>query len=184
MSTKRTWSLRARAAFLAFVLAAASSSSASAQTYSYDAAGRLTRVTYAGGRTTTYTYDAAGNLTTTATTPQPPSSGGGGGGGGCFVATAAYGSALDPHVATLRAFRDRHLATNAPGRWLCARYAELSPPIAAWIAERETARTLARWALTPLVYAVAYPRSALAVLVALSGLAVLARSKRARVRAR
>ena len=30
--------------------------------YTYDAAGRLTQVTYPNGKTITYTYDAAGNL--------------------------------------------------------------------------------------------------------------------------
>ena len=37
-------------------------------------------------------------------------------GSGCFVATAAYGSYLDPHVEALRNFRDEQLLTNAPGR--------------------------------------------------------------------
>jgi len=33
-----------------------------ATNYSYDAAGRLTKVDYGGGKTLTYTYDSAGNL--------------------------------------------------------------------------------------------------------------------------
>lgn len=36
--------------------------SAAGATYTYDAAGRLTRVEYAGGKGFTYQYDNAGNL--------------------------------------------------------------------------------------------------------------------------
>lgn len=37
-------------------------------TYTYDALGRLTSVTYSNGATVTYTYDAAGNRTAVVTT--------------------------------------------------------------------------------------------------------------------
>jgi hypothetical protein len=40
----------------------------------------------------------------------------GGGGGGCFIATAAYGSLVEPHVKILRDFRDRFLKTNIAGK--------------------------------------------------------------------
>jgi hypothetical protein len=70
---------------------------------------------------------------------------------GCFVATAAYGSPLEAHVASLRAFRDRHLLTNPAGRLATAIYYALSPPLAHAIASDESLRALARHALQPLV---------------------------------
>ena len=59
-----------------------------------------------------------------------PSSGGGGGGGSCFIATAAFGSYLDPHVAVLRSFRDSFLLTNRFGKAFVAWYYATSPPYA------------------------------------------------------
>jgi hypothetical protein len=81
---------------------------------------------------------------------------GGGGGGGCFIATAAYGSYLHPKVMVLRKFRDAYLLTNAPGRAFVALYYRLSPPLAEIIARHETARTLCRMLLAPLIFAVEY----------------------------
>jgi YD repeat-containing protein len=40
-----------------------------ADTYTYDAYGRLTGVTYSDGSSVTYAYDAAGNRTTVSQTP-------------------------------------------------------------------------------------------------------------------
>jgi YD repeat-containing protein len=135
------------------------------ETYRYDDAGRITRVTYDGATTISYEYDENGNVTSENVTPKPPSSGGGGGGssGLCFVATAAYGTPLDPHVQTLRDFRDAHLRTNAPGRAFVAFYERTSPPIAAFIARHDSARALVRWGLAPLVLSIAYPWWALLV---------------------
>jgi hypothetical protein len=81
----------------------------------------------------------------------------GGGGGGCFIATAAFGSHLDPHVQTLRNFRDDHLLTNGPGRQFVQIYYHYSPPLADFIKDREILRTATRVLLTPMVYAVKYP---------------------------
>ncbi len=40
------------------------------------------------------------------------SSGGGDSGGSCFIATAAYGSAMEPQVKLLRQFRERFMLAN------------------------------------------------------------------------
>ncbi len=76
---------------------------------------------------------------------------------GCFIATAAYGSYLDPHVQVLRDFRDDVLLTNPVGQVLVEFYYTHSPPIAALISEDEGLRAATRVALTPLVFGVKYP---------------------------
>ncbi len=69
----------------------------------------------------------------------------------CFVATAAYGSALAPRVGVLRRLRDRHLRTNAVGRAFVHAYYALGPYAADAIRDDESLRAVARAALRPLV---------------------------------
>jgi len=79
------------------------------------------------------------------------------GGGGCFIATAAYGSGLAPEVLTLREFRNRYLLTNGPGQAFVEWYYRVSPPVAAFIAERESLKAAVRWGLTPIACGIKYP---------------------------
>lgn len=109
------------------------------------------------------------------TTASAPASGGGsseGGGGGCFIATAAYGSYMAPEVQLLRDFRDSWLLTNPAGRAFVNAYYQLSPPLADIIRDNEMLRAMARWFLSPAVYAVKYPGVALLLMV-LAGVAAV-----------
>jgi hypothetical protein len=103
------------------------------------------------------------------------------GGGGCFIATAAYGSYLDPKVRVLREFRDRVLARSDAGRSFIRWYYRTSPPIADVIAEHESLRLITRGLLTPLVYGLESPALALAGLF--GGWLLIRLRRRARVAA-
>jgi lysophospholipase L1-like esterase len=76
---------------------------------------------------------------------------GGGGGGGCFIATAAFGTELEPQVTLLKQFRDHYLLTNEAGQMFVQKYYQYSPPIADYIAEHESLRLVVRIALYPLI---------------------------------
>jgi hypothetical protein len=69
----------------------------------------------------------------------------------CFIATAAYGSPLAGEVGVLRRWRDRYLATNAPGRLLIAGYYRVGPVLADVVRPRRWLRSLARGLITPVV---------------------------------
>ena len=123
--------------------------------------------TASNGSTVTVQQTSSGNYSTTTdatltiggisdtfsvtTEAVPSSGGGGGGGGGCFIATAAFGSYMEPHVVILREFRDRILLANPVGRNLVSFYYKVSPPIANFISQHEALKFLVRWSLLPVV---------------------------------
>ncbi|NOX81377.1 MAG: hypothetical protein GXP57_09895 [Deltaproteobacteria bacterium] len=69
----------------------------------------------------------------------------------CFIATAAYGSIINPYVRLLRDFRDRYLLTNHAGRVFVRLYYHYSPPVADYIAGRSILRLVVRILLLPLI---------------------------------
>lgn len=68
--------------------------------------------------------------------------------GNCFIATAAFGSGLEPQVQTLRVFRDEHLAGRPTGRAAIHLYEWLGPYLACIVRRSETLRILVRRGLT------------------------------------
>lgn len=102
-------------------------------------------------------------------------------GGSCWIATAAYGSPLHPHVASLRWFRDHVLLKTWPGRAFVGLYYSTAPPVARWIARHEWARATVRGALWPVVMTIEHPLVALALLL---GAGLLTWRLRGRLRAR
>lgn len=111
--------------------------------------------------------------------PSPAGGAASGGGGGCFIATAAFGTSLAPEVSVLREFRDRHLLTNGPGQVFVDWYYRFSPAVAAFIEKHEGLKSVLRWVLTPVVYAVKHPWAPLLLLVVSLPLALVFSRKRA-----
>jgi len=71
--------------------------------------------------------------------------------GGCFIATAAYGSPLHPHVNILRDFRDRYLMPSKLGRALIKIYYKYSPFVANLITKHKALRVAVRINLLPII---------------------------------
>lgn len=82
----------------------------------------------------------------------------------CFIATAAYGSYLDPHVEALRQFRDEYLLNSTAGKRFVEWYYANSPPVADYISQHESLRLIVRLLLTPVVFSIMYPVTALILL--------------------
>lgn len=75
---------------------------------------------------------------------------------GCFIATAAFGSYAHPYLHVLRDFRDDILMQNEAGRRFVDFYYRNSPPLADWIAQHDTARSITRVLLMPLIALAAF----------------------------
>ena len=69
----------------------------------------------------------------------------------CFIATAAFGSYMEPHVVILRQFRDTYLLSNKTGRYFVNAYYRYSPPVADFIAGCDSLKVLVRIGLAPVV---------------------------------
>jgi hypothetical protein len=85
--------------------------------------------------------------------------GGGDGDGGsdfCFIATAAFGSKMEPRVVILRDFRDRYLLNNRSGQAVVSFYYRFSPPLAIYIEEHDTLKACVRVGLMPLIWTVSF----------------------------
>lgn len=97
----------------------------------------------------------------------------------CFIATAAYGSSLEPKINTFRHFRNEFLIYNRLGRKFVYGYYHYGPYAARWIADRDWARTVARaglwplWAFANLSLKIGLERAVVVTLMLLIGLAAL-----------
>jgi hypothetical protein len=70
---------------------------------------------------------------------------------GCFIASAAYGSPVEPHVKLLREFRDNFLLNNYVRQAFIDLYYRCSPPLANFIAGHDALKSVVRWVIVPVV---------------------------------
>ena len=101
-------------------------------------------------QTATETYKV---VFTRSNTNQPPET------SDCFIATAAFGSYLDPHVHILREFRDNILLTSSVGTYFVNQYYQYSPPIAKVIAKYSFLIAAVRFILIPIIFTIQYPET-------------------------
>jgi|GEM_PF-6124304 len=71
----------------------------------------------------------------------------------CFIATAAYGSALCEEIECLRAFRNQHLISNKTGIQILRFYNRIGPPLADYIKDKVFLKKIIRLLLYPIVKA-------------------------------
>ena len=71
--------------------------------------------------------------------------------GPCFIATAAYGSPIHPHLDILQEFRDKYLMPSKLGRMLVSFYYKYSPFFADLIARHKVLKGAVRFSLLPVI---------------------------------
>jgi len=127
----------------------------------------------------TITMDADKSITATFSAIGSGDEDGNGGGEkkACFIATAAYGSQLHPHLDILRDFRDKYLIPNGFGRKLVELYYRYSPGVADFIAKHKLLKVAVRINLLPLVVFSSFmvnfgPAATAVVLVFMLGISV------------
>lgn len=77
----------------------------------------------------------------------------------CFIATAAYGSIMEPDVVILRKFRDDYLLSGVVpyGEEFVGVYYKYSPPVAQVISKNTLLKTIVRGVLFPLILFIKQP---------------------------
>jgi uncharacterized repeat protein (TIGR02543 family)/uncharacterized delta-60 repeat protein len=105
----------------------------------------------ASGTTNPITITMDSDKSVTANFKAVSTGGGGGGKGICFIATAAYGSPLHPHVEILRDFRDKYLMPSKIGRMMVSLYYKYSPSLANFISKHKVLKVVVQITLLPLV---------------------------------
>ena len=126
----------------------------------------------------TITMDSDKSITANFSTIPTGDGGDNGKNGGCFIATAAYGSPLHPHIDILREFRDRYLMTNKLSRGFVDSYYRYSPYLANIIAKQKILKIAARYYLLPVIafsYSMVYlgPISTGSILLLVFGFPIL-----------
>jgi len=69
----------------------------------------------------------------------------------CFIATAAYDTAMAREIQILRRFRDEYLLANPAGQAFADLYYRFSPPIADFITEHSGLKPIVRAGLRPII---------------------------------
>ncbi len=72
-------------------------------------------------------------------------------GSDCFIATAAFGSALSEEVRVLSLIRDDYMGKNAAGRFAVRGYYALSPPLSRFVSRYSPAAAIVRMHLCPII---------------------------------